>query len=115
MSKPSTSLLTDSATVPVPRPRLDPAEVLGCEYGQYPWDDWQRWAQARGLDAGLAALGRLVIREAYQHGWKERLLSLCGWRDDGRRMLALALRSPARATQRWQRLLDTDGHRNPRP
>ncbi len=111
MSKSSTSGLTTFAATQVPRPRLDTAQVLGCAYGQYPWDDWQRWAQARGLDADLAGLGRQVIREAYNHGWEERLLSLCGWRDDGRRMLALALRSPMTATKRWQRLLDTDGYR----
>ena len=111
MSKSSTSLLTGSAAGSVPPPRLDTANVLGCAYGQYPWDDWQRWAEARGLDADLAGLGRLVIREAYNHGWEERLLLLCGWRDDGQRMLKLALRSPQIAQQRWQRLLDTDGGR----
>ena len=111
MSKSSTSLLTGSAVATVPRPRLDTANVLGCAYGQYPWDDWHRWAQARGLAADLAGLGRLVIREAYNHGWEERLQSLCGWKDDGRRMLRLALRSPRTATKRWQRLLDTDGYR----
>jgi hypothetical protein len=39
------------------------------------------------------------------------LKSLCGWRDDGRRMLRLALRSPRTAEKRWRRLLDTDGYR----
>jgi hypothetical protein len=84
---------------------------LGCEYGHYPWDDWERWALAQGVPAGLAALGRLAIREAFNHDWSGPLKSLCGWRDDGRRMARLALRAPATARTRWQRLLDTDGHR----
>jgi len=51
------------------------------------------------------------MREANQHAWEERLKSLCGWRDNGKRMLRFALRSPEKARQRWQRLLDTDGYR----
>ena len=91
--------------------RLREDEVMGCTYGDYPWDGWQRWALAHGVPAELATLGRAVIREADQHGWDERLKSLCGWRDDGRRMLRLALRNPALAQKRWSRLLDTDGGR----
>jgi hypothetical protein len=98
-------------TAAVPRPRLDEGRVLGCEYGHYPWDEWERWAIARGLDRELAALGRLTVREAYQHGWDDRLKSLCGWYDQGKRMIKLALRSPGTAEKRWQRLLDTDGYR----
>lgn len=97
--------------VAVSRPHLDEGRVLGCEYLHYPWDDWERWAIAQGLDADLAGLARLVIREAFNHDWPEALRSLCGWRDDGRRMLKLALRSPETARRRWERLLDTDGYR----
>lgn len=87
------------------------ARVLGCTYGQYPWDDWERAAQARGVEMKLANLGRAVMREAYQHGWSERLQSLCGWRDDGRRMIALALRAPQTARLRWEWLMEMDGLR----
>jgi hypothetical protein len=90
---------------------LDEGRVLGWEYGHYPWDDWERWAIDQGLDCDLAALGRLTIREAYQHHWDARLKSLCGWCDNGRRMLKFALRSPAKARYRWNRLLETDGYR----
>ena len=90
---------------------LDEGRVLGCEYLHYPWDDWEAWAIAQGLDRDLAALARLTIREAYQHQWSDRLKSLCGWRDDGGRMLRFALRSPEKARQRWDRLLETDGGR----
>ena len=38
-----------------------------------------------------------MIREAWQHGWDEELRAECGWRDDGRAMLALALTDPKRA------------------
>ena len=90
--------------------RLRLNEVLGCSYGCYPWDHWEQYAKARGVPERLAVLGALVIREAYQHDWEPRLKSLCGWRDDGRRMIKLALRSPERARRRWRRLLSTDGY-----
>ncbi|MGH8020722.1 MAG: hypothetical protein ACREIA_21040 [Opitutaceae bacterium] len=92
-------------------PRLRDDEVMGSTYGAYPWDSWEKYAVAHGVAAELAALGRAVIREAWQHAWDERLRSLCGWRDDGRRMLRLARRNPALAEKRWTRLLDTDGGR----
>lgn len=104
-------ILDDFFKTAVPKPRLDEGRVLGCEYGHYPWDDWERRAVAHGLDRDLAALGRLTIREAYQHQWDDHLKSLCGWRDDGRRMLRFALRSPEKAKRRWNRLLETDGYR----
>ena len=91
------------------RPRLRTDEVMGSTYGAYPWDGWEKWAVAQGVPAELAALGRAVIREAWQHEWSERLRSLCGWSDDGRRMLRLARRNPALAEKRWSRLLETDG------
>ena len=91
------------------RPRLRSEEVMDCSAGNYPWDDWQRCAIARGVPVELAALGRAAIREAWQHEWSERLRSLCGWSDDGGRMLRLALRNPQLAEKRWSRLLETDG------
>jgi len=114
MSKGSLSGLTASARArppSAPRPRLDLHAVLGCEYGDYPWDHWHGWAIAQGVPSGLAELGRLTIREAFQHDWSERLKSFCGWHDDGRRMARLALGSPEKARRRWQRLLATDGYR----
>ena len=92
-------------------PRLRDHEVMGSVCGAYPWDAWEKHALARGVAANLATLGRAVIREAWQHGWDEQLKALCGWHDDGRRMLRLALRSPARAAARWQQLLNADGGR----
>ncbi|MBS0631898.1 MAG: hypothetical protein JSS11_08295 [Verrucomicrobia bacterium] len=96
---------------PDERPRLRDDEVMGSAFGAYPWDGWEKYAVAQGVPAELAALGRAVIREAWQHGWDEALRSLCGWRDDGRRMLRLAQRNPGLAQKRWSRLLDTDGGR----
>ncbi len=90
-------------------PRLRDDEVMGSVYGDYPWDGWQRWAFAQGVPLELATLGRGVIREAWQHGWSEALRAECGWRDDGRAMLALARTNPARAEARWSELLNTDG------
>ena len=87
------------------------AGVVQCTFGHYPWDDWERDALAAGVPKDLAGLGRLTVREAYQHGWDDRLKSLCGWYDQGRRMIKLALRSPGTAEKRWNRLLETDGLR----
>lgn len=100
-----------SVEPPDETPRLRDVEVMGSACGAYPWDSWEKYAVAQGVPAELALLGRAVIREAWQHGWDERLRSLCGWKDDGRRMLRLALRRPALAGRRWTRLLDTDGGR----
>lgn len=86
-------------------------QVLQCSYGHYPWDDWEKAALAASVPQDLAGLGRLTMREAFQHDWDARLKSLCGWHDQGRRMIELALRSPQTAEKRWQRLLDTDGNR----
>ena len=85
--------------------------VLDCTYGHYPWDDWEKDALAAGVPEKLAGLGRLTVREAVQHDWDDHLKSLCGWYDQGRRMIKLALRSPEKARKRWERLLDTDGGR----
>ena len=82
-----------------------------CVCGHYPWDHWQRIALERGVPEELATLGRSLMREASQHSWGERLRSICGWNDEGRRMISLALRSPKTARQRWSWLMVTDGHR----
>ncbi len=103
MSKPSSPGLTPL------RPRLRDDEVMGCIYGNYPWDHLQHWAFAHSVSLELATLGRAVIREAWQHGWDDELRAECGWRDDGRAMLTPALTDPKYAEARWSDLLDTDG------
>lgn len=87
------------------------ARVLGCTYGQYPWDHWARRARERGVGEELATLGRAVMREAYQHDWETRLQAVCGWEDEGETMIELALTMPAQAHYLWEKLLDTDGCR----
>ncbi|MBM3883961.1 MAG: hypothetical protein FJ387_30365 [Verrucomicrobia bacterium] len=100
-------------------PKLNLAfDVCAHTFGHYPWDDWERFALARGLDAETAGLGRLLIREAYNHGWEAWLQNLCGWSDDlsagqagGQALLAFAMRSPEKARWCFSRLMDTDGLR----
>ena len=114
MSKSSTTSLTPSlqnAAAPPLKLTLDLDVVCACTFGHYPWDDWQRHARARGLDAELTGLGRLLIREAFNHSWESWLQLLCGWSDDGQALLAFALRAPKKACWCWSRLLDTDGLR----
>jgi hypothetical protein len=89
--------------------------VLGCPFGNYPWDEWERRALAAGVAKELAQLGRAVMREAYNHGWTENLKTLCGWNDDGALMLAGALRAPARISRQWKILMRTDGLRGDYP
>ena len=104
--------LTPSAPNAAAPPKLNPGfDVCACSFGHYPWDDWERFALARGLDADLAGQARLLIREAYNHAWEGWLQSLCGWSDDGQALLAFALRAPERARWCWERLMDTDGLR----
>jgi hypothetical protein len=86
-------------------------DVCAGTFGNYPWDDWHRYAVARGLDAELAGQGRLLIREAFNHDWQPWLKSACGWNDDGAALLALALRSPKAARRQWDILMRTDGLR----
>jgi hypothetical protein len=112
LKKSSTTGLTASEQKPSgPKPRLDLNAVLGCEYGDYPWDHWHRWAIAQGLDEDLAGLGRLLVREAFNHDWPDWLKVACGWRDDGQVLLAYALRFPKAARRRWDILMRTDGLR----
>ena len=98
-----------TGVVATPVPHVPPD--LQCEYGNYPWDRWQRKALAAGVAPELADLGRAVMREAYQHDWDKRLKMLCGWNDHGRCIIQQALHCPAVVRQRWQRMLDTDGYR----
>jgi hypothetical protein len=96
-----------------PPPRLNPdlGAIGACTCGHYPWDDWERYALWRGLDAELAALARLLIREAFNHAWPGWLKSVCGWSDDGAALLDFALRSPEAARRQWEVLMRTDGLR----
>jgi hypothetical protein len=98
----------------IPRTPLD-ERVLSCTFGNYPWDGWERRALATGVTKELAQLGRAVMREAYNHGWDERLKTFCGWNDDGAQMLADALRAPASVLRQWEILLRTDGLRGDYP
>jgi hypothetical protein len=82
-----------------------------CEFGQYPWDDWERRAVALGIPAELVQLGRDVMREADQHVWSEELQAECGWNDEGAAMLDQAQKLPGLARERWTYLMETDGER----
>ena len=112
-----TSSLTPSPQNAAAPPKLNPEldAVCACTFGHYPWDDWERYALARGVPEDLAGLGRLLIREAFNHGWEAWLQSLCGWSDDGQALLALALRAPRQARRQWEILMRTDGLRGDYP
>jgi len=106
----TTKLAHQSPVQSAVRPRLNLASVFDCSYGHYPWDDWHGWATTQGLDEVLAGSGRLLIREAFNHGWPW-LQVRCGWGDDGQALLALALRAPKTAQRQWEILMRTDGLR----
>jgi len=110
MSKPAINRLTNSPeTLPSGLQGLE--YVLQCAYGHYPWDEWEKAARAAGLAKDLAASGRLVMREAFQHDWGDCLKNFCGWRDEGRAMLRRARRAPSKSRRQWTILLRTDGLR----
>jgi hypothetical protein len=96
-------------------PRLDPHNAFAHEAGDFPWDQWERWAIGQGLDQDVAAQAGLLIREAVNHAWDEGLVSLCGWGDDGRALFVQALRSPKRALGQCDILMRTDGFRGDYP
>lgn len=108
--------LTPSSPNAAALPKLNLGfDVCASTFGHYPWDDWERFALARGLDAETAGLGRLLVREAYNHGWEVWLQNLCGWSDDGQALLACALRAPKAALRQWEILMRTDGLRGDYP
>ncbi|RYD26705.1 MAG: hypothetical protein EOP86_25555 [Verrucomicrobiaceae bacterium] len=87
--------------------------MQACAPGAYPWDDWQREALAAGLSPELAALGRAVMREAYQHNWCAQLKYESGIDnpDTAAGMILCAKSQPYLTESRWQWLLETDGLR----
>ena len=87
--------------------------IMAAKFGEYPWDDWQAEALASGLEPELAGLGRLVMREAYNHGWCERLQRECGLDNPAtaKVMIARAQEQPYLMTDRWEWLLASDGLR----
>lgn len=113
MSKPPCSDLTPPVKLRPPLPKLDPSwdVVCACSFGQYPWDDWERWALAQGLNPSVAGQARLLIREWFNHSWAGELKAICGWSDDGRALLRQARRAPKKALAQWNILMRTDGLR----
>lgn len=107
------SRLTSFPPASPPPPKLDPSwdVVCACSLGQYPWDEWERWAVARGLDPRVAGQARLLIREWFQHSWAGELKAICGWSDDGRALFRQARRAPKKALAQWNILMRTDGLR----
>lgn len=80
-------------------------------YGDYRWDRWKTNAIADGVAEDLAATGRAVMREAYQHAWSGVLCIELGYYDNGERMIRCALEEPEASQERWSWLLETDGER----
>ena len=76
---------------------------------KYHWDIWEEEALAKGVTRDLAALGRAVMREHYQHDWND-FGSEVGSKA-GHSMIELALSHSDKAEQRWGHLLDTDGEK----
>ena len=72
----------------------------------YPWDEWQRYALADGIDPELAALCRSTIRDAYQHWWKGHAYYLCIGSGS---LTELAHRAPELTRRLCDLLLETDG------
>lgn len=59
-----------------------------------------------GVSKELAALGRSLMREAYQHNWDEHLCTEAGWNDRGEKMIQLARQTPQKAEKRWRQMFD---------
>lgn len=79
------------------------------EVEDFPWNDWKECALDAGLSEEFSSVGRSVMREAFQHSWNDELSKECGWKDNGREMIAQAKVKPDQTLARWQHLLETDG------
>jgi hypothetical protein len=71
---------------------------------KYYWDKWEAEAIAKGICHPLAALGRQVMRDYYQHGKEDCFL---GEESDGEQMLQMCLDNPDDAQERFE---DELGH-----
>lgn len=92
---------------PQPHPSLEGLVLTPAD--SYPWDDWQKRAITQGIDEATAALGRSLMREAYNHSWSYRLMHECGWSDGGSEMIARLQQDPEQTVKRWKYLLVVDG------
>ena len=79
--------------------------------GERVWDAWRKRALAEGVSEELAALGRVVMREAIVRLWPEDVRAECGELDDGEAMIDFACADPQGAEQRWSELLEEGGRR----
>jgi hypothetical protein len=73
------------------------------------WDVWRTRALGEGVSDELAALGRLVMREAIVRNWDEDVRAICGAFDDGEAMIDFACADPEGAEREWSELLETNG------
>ena len=85
------------------------------QYGDYPWDHWEKVALKSGVSKDLASLGRQVMRECHQHSWthSETIIADVSWQheDAPRKMITEVLTEPERIKAYWTELLNTDGCR----
>ena len=72
----------------------------------YPWNEWEPYALADGIDAELASLCCSTIHDAYQHRWKGHAYHLCIGSTD---FMELARRAPQLTRRLCDLLLETDG------
>ncbi len=77
----------------------------------YAWDEWQRYALAKGIDPDLAALCGSAIRAAYEHWWKGHAYYLC---IGNLSLTELAHRAPQLTRRLCGLLLETDGFESAR-
>jgi hypothetical protein len=79
---------------------------LVAEEDDPPWERWYDRALEAGVADELAVLGRSLMREAWQRGYRGEQAAECGWLDDGEAMLELARSRPRQAASAWRRILD---------
>ncbi|MFC3109467.1 hypothetical protein ACFQAT_27925 [Undibacterium arcticum] len=73
------------------------------------WDQWEQQALKAGVPPELAALGRSVIRDYWQHGKERDADMICLGADRHHdMMLALALQKPGLASARFAAELHAD-------
>lgn len=83
--------------------------VARSEPNNRPWDEWKRRAIKAGVSRKLAALGRKLMKTAYDDRWNSGGSDAAGWDDAGALLISMALENPTLAKAEWEQHLEWGG------
>lgn len=83
--------------------------VARSEPSNRPWDVWKLRAIKAGISRELAALGRKLMKTAYDDRWSGGGSDYAGWDDAGAQLISMALADPNLAKTEWEQHLEWGG------